>query len=95
MTRIHVLTETDQPNGWRFEVKLADDAGSPTKHVVTLSWQDYDLWSRGAARPERVVTSLFTFLLQHEPKEQILREFDAAVVRRYFPEVDKRLPGLL
>jgi hypothetical protein len=31
---------------------------------------------------------MFVFLLVHEPKESTLRQFDLAVVSRYFPDFE-------
>ncbi len=94
-TNIEVLTETEQAAGWLFQVRLTEADGSASEHQVTLSWADYDHWCRGVDRPEQVAAALFAFLLEREPTEQILASFDAAVVRRHFPEVDERLPGLI
>ena len=92
---IQVLTEKDINNGWLFTVRVTDPDGSQSEYETTLSWADYDLWCRGSAPPERVVAALFTFLLQRENKKEILSRFDAALVRRYFRDVDDILPGLI
>jgi len=34
------------------------------------------------------VRESFRFLLEREPKESILREFDLSVIKRYFPDYD-------
>ncbi len=94
-TNIEVLTETERSAGWLFKVRLTEADGSASEHQLTLSWADYDHWCRGADRPEQVAAALFAFLLEREPKEQIRAGFDAALVRRYFPEVDELLPGLI
>ncbi|MHC4996915.1 MAG: hypothetical protein ACYTGQ_17900 [Planctomycetota bacterium] len=94
MTKIDVMTETDSPRGWTFEVRV-QEGGETREFEVTLSWAEYDLWSRGQVAPERVVDSVFVFLLQNEPLEAIKQRFDCAVIRRYFPRVDQELPGLL
>jgi hypothetical protein len=92
---IQVLTETEQQEGWLFHVRITEADGSTSDHQVTLSWADYDHWCRGADRPEQVVGALFNFLLHREQPAEILPKFDAALVRRYFPEVDEVLPGLI
>ena len=35
---------------------------------------------------EALLAASFAFLLEHEPKESILRRFDLPVIERYFPE---------
>lgn len=94
MAKIDVKTEEDSPRGWLFGVEL-DDGGDALSYTVTLNWSDYDLWSRGQVAPERVVRAAFEFLLQREPAASILPKFDCALIRRYFPEVDRELPKLL
>lgn len=94
MPTIHVKTETETERGWKFGVEL-DDAGRTHEFDVTLSWSDYDHWTHGQVAPERVIKAAFGFLLEREPASAILRSFDCAVMRRYFPEVDRELPKLL
>ena len=94
MARIEVKTEEDSPRGWSFGVELTDE-GRRREYSVTLSWSDYDLWSHGQVAPERVVRAAFEFLLSREPADAILSKFDCAVIRRYFPDVDRELPKLL
>jgi hypothetical protein len=94
MTTIHVTTEQDSARGWRFTVDL--EAGQRAHRFdVTLSWSDYDHWSHGRVAPEKVVEAIFRFLLDKEPVSAIMSKFDCAVVRRYFPEVDRELPKRL
>lgn len=94
MAHIDVQTETDSPRGWTFTVVLNSD-GARYDFSVTLNWSDYDHWSHGRVAPERVVEAAFEFLLQRETADMILAKFDCAVIRRYFPEVDRELPGML
>ena len=37
---------------------------------------------------EELVRDSFGFLLERESKESILKEFDLAMIKRYFPEYD-------
>ena len=55
----------------KFSVQVTDDA-STSSHVVTLSGADWDRLGTGYRSPEMFVEACFTFLLQREPKEQIL-----------------------
>jgi hypothetical protein len=94
MPTISIGTETQGNNHWAYEVAV-EDAGRRFDYRVTLSWSDYDLWSHGRVAPQRVVRAAFAFLLRQEPASSILPRFDCAVIRRYFPHVDKELPGML
>ena len=94
MADIEVGTETEAANHWAYGVSVFD-GGRKRDHRVTLSFQDYDLWSRGRVSPSRVVESAFEFLLANEPASAIMSKFDCSVIRRYFPKVDQELPGML
>ena len=72
--------------GHRCEVEISD-GGSSTRHTVRVSDQDLRRWGRGRS-VETLVRDSFTFLLEREPKESILREFDLPVIKRYFPEYE-------
>ncbi|MEX0775587.1 MAG: hypothetical protein WD042_07710 [Phycisphaeraceae bacterium] len=94
MATITIGTETQSGNAWIYDATVQD--GGRTFHfVVTLNWSDYDLWSHGRVRPERVVEKLFEFLLDRESAVSIMPKFDCAVARRYFPEVDRELPAMV
>lgn len=95
MTAVNVQTETETPRGWTFAVEVLDDAGRRHAYTVRLSWSDYDHWSHGRVAPEKVVAGAFDFLLAREPASAILSDFDCAVIRRYFPEVDRELPRMV
>ena len=72
--------------GHRCEVEVSD-GGTTSRHLVRVSDQDLQRWGRDRS-VETLVRDSFTFLLEREPKESILREFDLSVIKRYFPEYD-------
>ncbi len=94
MPEIAIETEEESARGWRFGVTVHQN-GRTFTYAVTLSWSDYDLWSHGQLAPQRVVRAAFEFLLGRESPSEIFSKFDCAVIRRYFPEVDRELPKLL
>ena len=94
MAEIEIGEETEEQNGWSYPVRVFAD-GKTREYAVTLSWSDYDLWSRGRAAPSKVVERAFEFLLEREPADAIMGKFDCSVIRRYFPEVDRELPKLI
>jgi len=63
------------------------DATSTSHHVVRVSRKDFDRWRHGRSA-EELVRDSFGFLLEREPKESILKEFDLSVIQRYFPDYD-------
>lgn len=94
MPQIDIGAETEHQNHWAYDVHVAEK-GRRFDYRVTLGFADYDLWSHGRVAPEKVVRAAFLFLLQRESATKILERFDCALIRRYFPEVDRELPGLL
>jgi hypothetical protein len=94
MATIEVTHEREGTHHWTYAVRVVDGADS-FDHEVTLSFQDYDHWTRGRVAPSRAVNAAFEFLLSREPASSILPRFDCSVIRRYFPEVDQELPKLL
>jgi hypothetical protein len=69
--------------------------GSETTHRVTITRELYQRLTAGKHTPERFLDAVFRFLLDREPKESILRRFDAAMIGRYFPEFERELPNYL
>lgn len=94
MARIIIGTEREVEHGWEYEVRVEEGARS-WSFQVRLNWAEHDLWSHGRVAPQHVVRAAFKFLLSREPVEAILPRFDCAVIRRYFPEVDRELPKLI
>jgi hypothetical protein len=66
-----------------------EDAGGATHHEVTASPGDVARLSRSGETPEALIERCFAFLLEREPKESILRQFDVSVISRYFPEFER------
>lgn len=94
MAEVEVGQETEHQSHWSYDVRVYAD-GRTHDFLVTLSFQDYDLWSRGRVAPSRVIEAAFAFLLDNEPASAIMKKFDCSVIRRYFPQVDQELPGML
>jgi hypothetical protein len=72
--------------GYRCAVEVSDATGT-SHHLVRVSAEDFERWSRGRSA-EQLVADSVRFLLGREPKESILSEFDLSVIRRYFPYYD-------
>ncbi len=84
-----------QESGDRYLV-VVEEGGSSSQHRVTVDpGQLEDL--AGGASAEELLEASFEFLLEREPKESILSEFDLPVIARYFPEypgeIGRRLSG--
>ena len=90
MPRIDVQPESDTA----FVVTIADGE-EQTAHRVTVPAEFATRLQGPAASTEELVRLSFEFLLEREPKESILREFDITVIARYFPEYEEALKSRL
>ncbi len=70
---------------------LIGENKSQTEHTVRLAKSYCSHLAGDSCSPERLVEESFKFLLEHEPKEAILRSFDLPVIGRYFPEYEKEI----
>ena len=77
-----------------YQVVVRDTAGS-SQHRVTMARALRSRLVGDQHPPERCVEAAFRFLLAREQKEAILREFDVAVISRYFPEFEAQWPRYL
>ena len=78
----------------QYLVTVADDTGQ-TQHRVTMKPAFYESYQEEARSPERLLTVAFDFILEREPKESILAEFDVTVISRYFPGFEEELRNRL
>ena len=83
MPKIDVRAESDTT----FVVTVAD-GDDQTTHRVTVPPEFADGMVGSAGSTEELVRLSFEFLLEREPKESILREFEITVIGRYFPEYE-------
>jgi hypothetical protein len=83
------VSKTDNTDGWMFEVIVSN--GSSTTHKVTLTNEYYTHLGLTNIDPAKLVESSFKFLLEREPKEMILRNFDLRIISNYFSEYETRL----
>ena len=93
MPNASAITVTPDPrNALSFNVAVRDGKGE-SRHRVRISAADAARYSAG--EPARIVEAAMAFLLDREPRESILPQFDIAVIRRYFPEFDEAFPAYL
>lgn len=78
----------------RFRVQVIEGA-SRTLHEVTLKSADFHKLADGKVAMKSLVQASFEFLLEREPKEAILSEFDLSIIQRYFPEFPKKIGAFL
>jgi hypothetical protein len=79
--------------GWHCTVTIGDDAGATT-HEVSVDRDTLDDLAPGTP-PEDLVRTSFEFLLEREPREAIMRNFELPIIGRFFgdfrDEIGRRL----
>lgn len=76
-----------------FEVIVKAEA--TTSHRVTAEAEYVAGLTSGQVPASELVKKSFEFLLEREPNTSILREFDLAVIGRYFPEYEGTIQATL
>jgi len=76
-----------------YTVKV-NEPGSLSTHQVTVSAADLSRFGGGRSAEELIEAS-FRFLLDREPKESVLGQFDLSVISRYFPDYPSRIGDYL
>lgn len=89
MAAVQIQREEEIESGWRFTVEVAGSAEAPARLTFTLSWADYDHWSRGMERPSEVARQVLEFLLTRRLPHDLPERFDASTVRRWLPEIEQ------
>jgi hypothetical protein len=69
-------------SGWHCTVTLGTDPGATT-HEVSVDREVLDDLAPGAT-PDELVRVSFEFLLEREPRESIMREFELPIIGRFF-----------
>ena len=94
LAEVDITTETEGSHNWLFEANVFA-GGRLHRLELTLSFQDYDLWSHGRVAPSRVAAAVVRYLLERADADAIAERFDCATLRRTFPEIDAELPAQL
>jgi len=89
VAQIDVRT-TPEGEGWTFRVAVVEGS-SQTSHRVTMTRNTYQQLTGEVCTPEELVRRSFEFLLEREPKESILREFEITIISRYFPDYESEI----
>jgi len=75
--------------GWHCTVTLGDDADATT-HEVSVDRATLDDLAAGLT-PELLVAASFTFLLEREPRQAIMRRFELPIIGRFFGDYPEEI----
>lgn len=84
------MIKVKKKNQQKFMVTVEEE-GESKDYAVTI---DDDYWQKltgGNISKEELIKKSFQFLLEREPKESILPEFNLKVINRYFPEYERKI----
>ena len=81
-------------NGWEFEVEVKE-GNTKTRHKVRVNRSFYQKITQAKTPPETLVKKSFEFLLEREPAESILPEFNLEQISGYFPEYQEEIVSKL
>ncbi len=84
MEDINIEEKEQRKNGWLFFV-IVGDSENKTEHWVDLEEEYWRILTESRHTPRELVKRSFEFLLEKEPKESILSQFDLRVIEDYFP----------
>ena len=94
-TTVHIETEIDTAGGWEFGVRIEQAGRSARTLTLRMSWADFEHWSGGASPPSTVAKSVVELAIKRKPSQSALGDFDAAMLRRWFPGADEALMRIL
>ncbi|MFB6356546.1 MAG: hypothetical protein ABEJ65_08520 [bacterium] len=84
---------TEENDGWTCQVTVLEGQDS-SHHTVQVPEEDYNDLVEDT-EPEDLVEASFEFLLDREPKESILRQFDIMTIEQYFPNYQDKIQDYL
>ena len=92
---VTIETELDTPSGWEFEVRVVQRGRGVRTLTLRMSWADFDHWSGGASPPSTVAQAVVELAIERKADAANLGDFDAAMLRRWFPGADAALQSKL
>lgn len=85
MAEIEVREVKSGKDSFEYEVEIREN-GTRSLHRVKVGREDYEKLTGGRVSPEVLVEKSFEFLLEREPGESILKNFNLNIISHYFGE---------
>lgn len=89
MDNIELKEQRAENARYLFVVEVGSD--DKTTHRVTLDRDYWENLTQKTLTPGQLILASFMFLLEREPKESILKEFDLKDINKYFPEYEETM----
>lgn len=81
-----MLEQTNTEDGWIFKMEIGG-----INYEVSLTENYFEKLKGSEEGPRDFIRRSFEFLLEREPKEAILRNFDIKDINRYFPDFETEI----
>ncbi|HEY3163459.1 MAG TPA: hypothetical protein VGJ71_03820 [Candidatus Limnocylindrales bacterium] len=91
MATIAVSCDGGPADGWTCRVAIRDGDRDVSTHQVSVRTSDLRRLAPGASEPTALVKQSFSFLLERESPQMILRSFDLLDIARYFPDFESEI----
>jgi len=78
----------------KFQVIVGNGAGA-TSHEVAMTDDYYQKLTQKKISKKECIEASFRFLLEREPKEAILKQFELPVISHYFPDFERQFQEYL
>ena len=88
------VRRTAEGDPLEFEVVVREGKGE-TRHHTTMARETCERLTGGKHTPERCLEAAFQFLLDREPKESILSQFELSAIARYFSDYPDKIVDYL
>lgn len=75
---------------WNFDVTITDQEGT-MQYTVALDKSYWEKLTDKNGEPEDLIKKSFSFLLERESKDSILRKFNLWEINEYFPEYEEEI----
>ena len=90
MAEINVKEKSSSDESFVFDVEVVE-SDTKTAHTVEVRKPYYEKLTGRKIPPEDLIKKSFEFLLEREPKESILRQFNLTKISYYFPEYEDEI----
>jgi hypothetical protein len=91
MAAIAVNCDGSRSDGWTCRVTLREGGLEISTHHVRVWASDLARLAPTASDPTTLVKHSFSFLLERESPQMILRSFDLLDIARYFPDYETEI----
>lgn len=94
MAAVHLGEESETDRGWCYRTEILWTSGTPTRHVLTLSWADHDHWTGGKIPPSALAEVVLGAAAEALGRDALPDHFDASTISRRIPGLADRLSRL-